>query len=226
MSSDLFQEMDKKNPKVKERIQIEFARVQDFLEKVPTRLELFTYMEDDIYQLAMNHSKDNPFKNYLEFLHHQKLLNVEEDILYNNIGREFIQLIENTSMSKVYKMPVLMAFYNRGNVRMSVTEEELLISWKEFFGTGTNWKDLDKGLTYEKYIAISDKAHISKIMKMPVHYLQESGKGFFVKEEGTALALRSELQDMVVSETFALQMKDVIEYRTMDYYRRRYREEN
>lgn len=65
---DLFEEMDKKNLKVKERIQMEFTRVQDFLEKVPTRLELFTYMEDDIYQLAMNHSKDNPFKNYLEFL--------------------------------------------------------------------------------------------------------------------------------------------------------------
>lgn len=87
---------------------------------------------------------------------------MEEEILYNNIGREFIQLIENTSMSKVYKMPV--------------------------------------------------------------RYLQESGKGFFVKEEGTALALRSELQDIVGSETFVSQMKDVIEYRTMDYYQRRYRE--
>lgn len=82
---------------------------------------------------------------------------------------------------------------------------------------------MDKGLTYEEYLAISDKAHISKIMKMPVHYLQESGKGFFVKEAGAALALRSELQDIVGSEAFTLQMKDVIEYRTMDYYQRRYR---
>ena len=41
-------------------------------------------------------------------------------------------------MSKVYKMPVLMAFYNHGNVRMEVTETELLESWKEFFSIGTN----------------------------------------------------------------------------------------
>lgn len=223
---DLFQEMDKKNLKVKERIQMQFARVKDFLEKIPTRLELFTYMEDDVYQLAITHSKDNPFKNYMAFLSEQKLLNVEDEKLDNNIGREFIHLIENTSMSKVYKMPVLMAFYNHGNVRMSVTEEELLVSWKEFFGTGTNWKDLEKGLTYEQYVAMSDKEHIKKIMKMPVHFLQESGKGFFVKEEGVALALRNELHDIVGSATFASQMKDVIEYRTMDYYQRRYRSEN
>ena len=34
-------------------------------------------------------------------------------------------------MSKVYKMPVLMAFYNHGNVRMEVSEVELLASWKK-----------------------------------------------------------------------------------------------
>ena len=47
---------------------------------------------------------------------------------------------EKISMSKVYKMPVLMAFYNHGNILMEVSEEQLLSSWKEFFSTGTNWK--------------------------------------------------------------------------------------
>jgi len=49
------------------------------------------------------------------------------------IGKDFINLLENTNMSKVYKMPVLMAFYNHGNVRMKVSEAELLESWKEIF---------------------------------------------------------------------------------------------
>lgn len=222
---DLFQEMDKKNLKVKDRIQMEFTRVEEFLEKIPTRLELFTYMEDEVYQLAITHSKDNPFKRYMEFLGEQNLLNKDEEKLYHHIAREFIDLIENTNMSKVYKMPVLMAFYNHGNVRVSVTEEDLLTSWKDFFGTGTNWKDLEKEITYAKYLAISDKVHIMKIMKMPVHFLLESGKGFFIKEEGAAIALRSELHDIVGSSAFASQMKDVIEYRTMDYYQRRYRGE-
>lgn len=221
---DLFAEMDKKHLKVKDQIKNEYFRVKDLLGRVPSRLELFTYMDDDVYQMAIAHSKDNPFKRYLEFLNELNELTEEEKMLYEGIGREFINLIENTNMSKVYKMPVLMAFYNHGDVCMSVSEEQLLVSWKEFFSTGTNWKDLEDGITYERYQAISDKEHVKKILQMPVHYLQESGKGFFVKENGSALTLREDLRESIHSEAFVNQMKDVIEYRAMDYYQRRYRE--
>ena len=118
-----------------------------------------------------------------------------------------------------------MAFYNHGNVRMPVTEEDLLISWKEFFNTGTNWKDLDKGITYHDFLAISDKEHVKKIMQMPVHFLLKSGNGFFVEKAGAALALRDDLQEIIVDPAFVEHMKDTIEYRTMDYYQRRYREQ-
>lgn len=221
---DLFSEMDKKHLKVKEQIRNEFFRIKDLLEKTPSRIELFTYMDDDVYQMAITHSKDNPFKRYLEYLKELNELTAEEELVYKGIGREFINLIENTNMSKVYKMPVLMAFYNHGNICMTVTEEQLLTSWKEFFSIGTNWKDLEADITYEKYQAIPDKEHMKKILQMPVHFLQESGKGFFVKQDGAALALREDLHDVISSSAFAEQMKDVIEYRAMDYYQRRYRE--
>ena len=221
---DLFSEMDKKHLKVRDQIRNEYYRVKEFLGRIPSRMDLFTYMDDDIYRVAITHSKDNPFKRYLDFRKELGELTEEENLLYSGIGREFINLIENTNMSKVYKMPVLMAFYNHGNVRSQVSEEELLDSWKEFFSTGTNWKDLDTGITYEKYCSISDKEHIKKILQMPVHFLQESGKGFFVKKEGTALALKEDLTDVILQPAFGEQMKDVIEYRAMDYYRRRYEE--
>lgn len=221
---DLFSEMDKKHLKVREQIRNEFFRIKDLLEKTPSRIELFTYMDDDVYQMAITHSKDNPFKRYLEYLKELNELTAEEELVYQGIGREFINLIENTNMFKVYKMPVLMAFYNHGNICMTVTEEQLLTSWKEFFSIGTNWKDLEAGITYEKYQAIPDKEHMKKILQMPVHFLQESGKGFFVKQDGAALALREDLRDVISSSVFAEQMKDVIEYRAMDYYQRRYRE--
>ena len=221
---DLFSEMDKKHLKVRDQIRNEYYRVKEFLGRIPSRMDLFTYMDDDIYRVAITHSKDNPFKRYLDFRKELGELSEGENILYRGIGREFINLIENTNMSKVYKMPVLMAFYNHGNIRSQVSEEDLLDSWKEFFSTGTNWKDLDTGITYEKYCSISDKEHIKKILQMPVHFLQESGKGFFVKKEGTALALKEDLTDVILQPAFGEQMKDVIEYRAMDYYRRRYEE--
>ena len=203
---DLFSEMDKKHLKIKDQIRNEYYRVKELLGRIPSRMDLFTYMDDDIYRVAITHSKDNPFKRYLDFRKELGELTEEENILYSGIGREFINLIENTNMSKVYKMPVLMAFYNHGNIRSQVSEEDLLDSWKEFFSTGTNWKDLDTGITYEKYCSISDKEHIKKILQMPVHFLQESGKGFFVKKEGTALALKEDLTDVILQPAFGEQM--------------------
>ena len=221
---DLFAEMDKRTLRVKDCIRNEYYRVKNLLDKSPSRLELFTYMDDDVYQLAMQHSKENPFKRYLDYKKELDELSVDESAFWQDInGREFINLIETTKMSKVYKMPVLMAFYNHGDIRMEVTEQQLLVSWKEFFSTGTNWKDLDKDMTYEKYKAISDKEYINKILKMPVNYLQLSGDGFFVKCEGCALALSEKLQGVIDNQVFVDQMRDVIEYRTMDYYQRRYR---
>ena len=221
---DLFAEMDTKHLKMKDRIRNEYFRVKNLLGRRPSRIELFTYMDDEVYQLAITHSKDNPFRRYLEYLKGLDELTMDEKVLCRGIGREFINLIENTNMSKVYKMPVLMAFYNHGAVLMEVSEAQLLASWKEFFSTGINWRDLEADITYEKYCGISDKEHLKKILQMPVHFLQESGKGFFVKKEGSALALREDLRDVISLPVFAEQMRDVMEYRAMDYYRRRYRD--
>ena len=221
---DLFAEMDKKQLTIKEQIRNEYFRIKELLGKQPTRMDLFTYMDDDVYQMAVTHSNENPFKKYLNYLEELDELTDEQKRFSQGIGKDFINLLENTNMSKVYKMPVLMAFYNHGNVRMEVSEAELLASWKEFFSTGANWKDLEKEITYEEYRKISDKNHIQKIMKMPVHFLLKSGEEFFVKKDGAALALRDEMDEIVKEPMLAEQMEDVIEYRAMDYYRRRYKE--
>jgi superfamily II DNA or RNA helicase/HKD family nuclease len=221
---DLFAKMDRKHLKLRDQVINEYFRVKEFLGKRPSRLDLFTYMDDNIYETAIRHSKDNPFKKYLEFLNDIGELNQIEEEFYKGIGREFISLLENTNMSKVYKMPVLMAFYNNSNVLMEVSEKQLLSSWKEFFSTGTNWKDLDKNMTLQKYKDISDKDHLKKILAMPVHFLLESGKGFFVRNDEMVLGLREELRPLIDNPVMTQQMKDLIDYRTMDYYQRRYRE--
>ena len=64
---DLFSEMDKKHLKVRDQIRNEYYRVKELLGRIPSRMDLFTYMDDDIYRVAITHSKDNPFKRYLDF---------------------------------------------------------------------------------------------------------------------------------------------------------------
>ena len=149
-------------------------------------------------------------------------LSAEEEAVYAGIGREFLTLIETTDMQKVYKMPILYSFYHDGDVRLAVTDAEVLQAWKEFFDHGTNWKDFAAGITYDEYKAMTDAQHLSKAKSMPIRFLKASGKGFFVEKEGYALAIREEMKEVVGNETFKGHMKDILEYRTMEYYRRRY----
>ena len=57
---------------------------------------------------------------------------------------------------------------------------------------------------------------------MPIKFLKASGKGFFIEKEGYALAIKEDLKDVVGNEAFKNHMKDILVYRTMEYYRRRY----
>ena len=223
---DLFKELDKKSLSIKERIKQEFYRVKELLDgKVPTRMELFTYMDDDIYQYCIKHAKENPFRRYMEFLNEMQELSVDEEVIYSGIGREFLALIETTDMQKVYKMPILYSFYNDGNVRLAVRDEDVLVVWKKFFDNGTNWKDFARDISYDDYKAMTDKQHLSKAKSMPIKFLKASGKGFFIDKEGYALAIRDDLKEVIGNEAFKKHMKDILEYRTMEYYRRRYTRE-
>ncbi len=220
---DLFKELDKKTVSARERIKQEFYRVMELLDgKVPSRMELFTYMDDDVYQYCMKHAKENPFRRYMEFLSEMQELSEDEKKVYAGIGREFLSLIETTDMQKVYKMPILYSFYNDGNVLLAVKEEEVLAAWKKFFDNGTNWKDFSTDISYADYKTITDRQHLSKAKSMPVKFLKASGKGFFIEKEGYVLAVRDDLGEVIVNEAFKKHMKDILEYRTMEYYRRRY----
>lgn len=222
---DLFEKMEKKNRTIRECIQSEYFRVKELLEdKVPSRLELFTHMEDSVYEICMRHSAENPFRKYLQYLHELGELEEDEEKLYNGIGREFLALLETTNMQKSYKMPILKAFYNDGNVKMEINEKDILYHWEHFFANGTNWKDLKEGITYEEYQKITDRQHLSNAKRNPVHFLLASGKDFFVEREECVLALRKELKDIVKEDAFRKHIGDIIAYRTMDYYRRRYKE--
>lgn len=220
---DLFKELDKKSRSIKERIKQEFYRVKELLDgKTPSRLELFTYMDSGIYQYCIKHAKENPFRRFMDFLNEMQELSAEEEEVYSGIGREFLSLLETTDMQKVYKMPILYSFYNDGDVRLAVTDDEVLDAWKKFFGNGTNWKDLADDITFADYKAMTDKQHLSKAKSMPIKFLKASGKGFFIEKENYALAIRDDLEEIIGNKAFQKHMKDILEYRTMEYYRRRY----
>lgn len=57
---DLFAEMDKRHLHIKDWIRNEYFRIKELLDKRPSRMDLFTYMDDEVYQMAIGHAADNP----------------------------------------------------------------------------------------------------------------------------------------------------------------------
>lgn len=219
---DLFGEMAKRRAKKDDRVREEYFRIKEQLDgKVPTRMDLFTWMEDEVFQLCAG-MKNSPFKHYLRYLDSLGELGERELAIFRGIGNEFLELLETTQMSKSYKMPVLLAFYNGGDIKMAIDEEDIYRSYMAFYRSANNWKDLEKDKGTSDFKSWDKKRCVSEAVKNPVHFLLQSGNGFFVKEEGAVLALNPQLQEAIALPGFAEQMRDVIDFRTMDYYRKRY----
>lgn len=219
---DLFHEMAKKRAKKEERIRSEYFRIKEMLGgRVPARMDLFTYMEEEILQIC-NGLQNSPFKHYLRYLDSLGELGDRNRAIFNSIGNDFLEMLETTQMTKSYKMPVLLAFYNNGNVKTQIDEDDIYRGHKEFYYTANNWKDLAKDKSTSDFRTWDKKRCTREALKNPVRFLLQSGKGFFVRKEGYVLALNPQLYEAVEMDGFSEQMKDVIDYRTMDYYRKRY----
>lgn len=223
---DIFENIAKKSIKLEEMILDEYKKVKEDLGASPTRLEFFTKIDSQVYDKCLSKSKLNPFKDYLKYKKDNDNLSSDEEILYNSIGKDFLNYLENTLMSKSYKMPILYSIYNDGNILMDVSYDQALLKWKEFFLQNSNWKDINNKITYDEFTKIKDKEHINKIKTMPITHLLESGSQFFTVNDEYAISLNSELKDIIKNEAFILHMKDIIDYRVNDYFRRRYNNSN
>ena len=66
-------------------------------------------------------------------------------------------------------------------------------SWKEFFNTGTNWKDFPNVNTYEDYKKVTDKQHLSKAQRIEAlkSHLNSLKKPLLQKQNFLCLTLQA-----------------------------------
>lgn len=223
----MWHRLEKRNLTKQAQIQAEFQKICDELGgRHPSRLELFNAMDQEIYQLCLSVGKENPFKDYLGYLVRQQCLTEEEQRIYDSYGRDFLNWLETTDMTKVYKMPVLSSFLKDGKIKSAVSRQEVLHSWKSFFAINRNWRDLPQVVSYQEYLQKSDKWHNGKIEAMPVKFLRKSGIGFVKHYDVTdkvLLEFTEEVQAVLSLPGMYQQMQDVLNYRVQHYYWRRYR---
>lgn len=223
---DIFKKLAEKEMTVKDKIKAEYFAVKEQLGHRPSRVELLTYMDDNIYESLKNKGTINPFTNYLQFLKDNGELLKEEETLYNFRGREFINMIEKTSMSKTYKMPLLLAFYNEGNIKLNITEDDVYVSFRDFYEKGSNRIDIKNDKDKKNLDKWEKKQWVSLAVKNPVNFMLKSHGDFVVEREGYVLGLADDLEELFEDEAFGMHMKDAIELRVMTYYKNRFMDKN
>jgi superfamily II DNA or RNA helicase len=218
---DIFKKQAEREMKVKDKIKEQFDIVFDMLGYRPSRVELFTYMDDEVYQNIKSRAM-NPFSNYLEYIKENDKLTDDEEILYNSRGREFINMIETTSMSKTYKMPVLLAFYNDGNIKMEISEDDIYKSFYDFYRKGSNKVDMLKDKATSDFMNWNKKKYVSLAKNNPIKFLLKTHGDFFKQKYGCLMSLQDDLKEIISNEAFKNHMKDAIDFRVESYYKNRF----
>lgn len=218
---DIFKKQAEREMKVKDKVKEQFEVVTQMLGYRPSRVELFTYIDDEVYQNIRSKAM-NPFSNYLEYIKENDKLTHDEEILYNSRGREFINMIETTSMSKTYKMPVLLAFYNYGDIKMEISEDDIYKSFYNFYRKGSNKVDMLKDKGTREFETWDKKKYVSLANNNPIKFLLKTHGEFFKEKEECLIALQDDLKDIINNEAFKKNMKDSIDFRVESYYKNRF----
>lgn len=218
---DVFKKLAAKEMNIKDRILEEFLRVKELVGHRPSRVEFFNNIDDEIYlSIKKTKSSLNPFNDYLSFLKENGELYESEDVLFNSIGHDFIKMLETTKMSKSYKIPVFLAFYNGGNVKMEIDEEDVYRSFYEFYHKGTNKVDMLRDKSTANFEAWDKKKWVKLARENPVRALVKSEGGFF-SSSNTLIELNQDMIKVIGEEAFCRHIREAIGYRTKWYYEER-----
>lgn len=218
---DIFKRQAKAEQKVMDLVKEEYYRIKGDLSHRPSRTEMFTYIDDDIYSNLRKQSKNNIFKNYFKFLEELDEITAEEKALEATIAGDFINMIENTSMSKTYKMPILLAFYNEGNLKLSINEEDVYSSFKSFYSKGSNSIDLFNQKSTKDFKNWGKKEWYKLAKDNPINFLAKTHSDFFYIDD-KEFCLNEKLGEFSSNEAFMKNFKDAIELRTIEYYKNRF----
>ena len=221
---DIFKTMAEQTKKIEDKIIDEFYRIKEYLGHRPSRLEVFTYMDDNIYANMKSKSKLNILNDYLGFLNKIEELNTNEGNLISTEAHNFIKKIETTSMSQTYKMPLLLAFYNDGNLKIELSDNDIYESFKNFYNYGSNGIDLCRNKSTQNYKSFGEKEFL-RIAKNPKEAFLNSAPEYFY-EKNDLYCLAESLAAFKNDNAFLTHFKDVIDYRTRRFYKERLEKSN
>ncbi|MEZ0537675.1 DEAD/DEAH box helicase family protein [Caldicellulosiruptoraceae bacterium PP1] len=221
---DIFKKQSEQYKNIEEIIYEEYLRIKEMLGYKPLRLDFFKYADEAIYLNMKKASKSNIniLKDYISFLKKYNELNEKELLLYSTFAHDFIKCIENTYMSKSYKMPLLLAFYNNGDMKLAISPDDIYKSFKDFYSNPSNAVDLERHKSTEGFIEWDKDDYLELSRRNPENFLIRSHPEFFFRNNDS-FCLNEKLEPFIKNQEFVRHFKDAIDYRIKRYYKERIR---
>ena len=215
---DLFEKMKKSDP-LEKRMADEYYRLKDLLGRRPLRYDIYTGSDLDIKNFIRR--KYDDVKGYLRFLNDLDELTSEEEEWLGTIAEKFIIELEQTRMSKSYKMPVLMSLIQNDEVQQSVSLKTVGQSFMDFYKKN---KQHQKDLNNKRHKNWRDwdlERFIKEAVRNPVKFL--SKRKFFIHDEiNEEFRLHNDLAPYL-TDSLKRHLNDIIEFRKTLYFKRRFK---
>ncbi|WP_404814403.1 DEAD/DEAH box helicase family protein [Clostridium algoriphilum] len=216
---DIFKKMIQQQKNIFDLVVEDFNRIKGDLLTRPSRLQMYTYMDDDLYNVVSSRGKLNIFNDYLGFLNKINEISEGEKLILNTKAYAFLNNIEKTSISKTYKMPLLLAFYNSGNIKLKIDEETIFQSFREFYTKPSNAVDLLRHNSTKNYKNFNKEDYLG-IAENPIKAFLNSAEEFFYRDK-SYFCMNDDLGEFIKNPVFITHFKDIIDYRTRRFYKER-----
>lgn len=224
---DLFKRQAEQEMSTKDKVNEQFEKVRqlvscEFQRSVPTRVDLFTYMDTDVQDALKRNMRYSPVPNYLKFLAEKNLLNEDEKKLLNGKGAEFINMVETTRMQKSYKMPLLLAFCRDGKFKTVVNENDIYYSFQTYYERGGYKVDMIKDQSSAGFMTWGKKEWVKLAVMNPVKFMLNSHPDCFKKVDNGVIGLVEGMEEVVENEAFVRHVVDAVEWRSVRYFAEKY----
>lgn len=208
---ELFEELAKRDP-LPARLRDTYWRVKKAVGRRPSRV--------DVYE-----GSDVPMREYLRegwlrFLASVDELSSEEAAWLGTPAESFLKAVEHTQFTKAYKLPTIGTFLAGGSISPHVRLDDIARSMQTFYAhSPLHQKDLTDASNKDwRQWSLDDFARLAR--KNPVNYLTR-GKFFNYDEINRVMRIDEQVNPYLGPE-LASHVGDILEYRRIDYFRRRF----
>ena len=217
---DLYRMMYERRTKAADRIADAFDEICDSLGHTPSRVEFYNYMPEEIL-IPFRTQIRSVFRDYLGFLSSRGRLDAQRTSFTEGDAGRFIRCLEQTSMSRMYKLPVFLSFIRDGKVCRFADFATIGRTMRQFYSGDNNSVEFAGDKDPLAHRSWTDREWIDLAVSNPVRFLCRTHPGVFRKDdEGLEILLDIDGCSEVTS--FRREIEDIVEYRSLDFKDKRY----